>query len=463
MKKHLMLWKAMALLLCVSMLLAGCSGAAGDGSKQLPDTATQEEKTEADVEKTTEAVVEKTTQAAAAETLPAGENKVLMNGEIPQGKADNAGSTKDFSDGLMSPEAAKAFLTADDKNHVYSPLNVTMAMAMLAEITEGETRAEVLKLLGVDSIETLRKKVEVVLKTAYYDKEEGTSLIADSIWLRNDFDGYNMETMRTLANQYAASSFEGSMGSDEYNKMLQKWLDEQTKGLLTEQANGIELDPATIIALASTLYYKVNWADPFFEEATENKTFHSPSGDVTVPFMKQSTHGYYRGEHFGAIRLFMTDGNWFWLFLPDEGYTLEDVAGSPDYLAIIRGEKEDEVQAVQVNFELPKLDVLSDMDLVELFKQLGLEKVFDPNSADFTPLYEGEQPPTWVSEIHHAARVTADENGVEAAAFTVISVKAAGFLMGDTIEFICDRPFIFTIANDDGLVWFAGSVNQPGE
>ena len=35
--------------------------------------------------------------------------------------------------------------------------------------------------------------------------------------------------------------------------------------------------------------------------------------------------------------------------------------------------------------------------------------------------------------------------------------------MGDTIEFICDRPFIFTIANDDGLVWFAGSVNQPGE
>ena len=466
MKKNRFSFRAAALLLCLSMILSACAGTtrelpvqtAGDDTQAAEDTKQAAETTPAE---TTPA---QTTQEESSEQqLSAGENKVLMNGEIPQGKTEDAGSAAGFSDGLMSPEAALAFLTGSEKNQVYSPLNITMALAMLAEITEGGTREEVLKLLGVDSIETLRKLVDAVLKTAYYDGEEGTSLIADSIWLRNDYQGYNMETLRALAEQYAASSFEGTMGSDEYNRMIQTWLDENTKGLLTEQANGIEFDPMTIIALASTLYYKVNWSDPFIEQATEDKTFHSPTGDVTVPFMKQSTHGYYRGEHFGAIRLYMSDGNYFWLFLPDEGYTLEDVAGSEDYLAIIRGEREDEVQSVQVNFELPKLDVLSDLDIVGILKQLGLSKVFSANEADFSPLYEDEQLPTWVSEIHHAARVKADENGVEAAAFTVIMVKASGFFMEEPIEFICDRPFIFTIANEDGLVWFAGSVNQPGK
>ncbi|MBO4290151.1 MAG: hypothetical protein J5865_08655 [Lachnospiraceae bacterium] len=461
--------RLLAALLSFGLLLTGCAGASVDPGRQLAEGTTEAIKpaeTAAPTEAQTAAPTEAQTQAPTEQEsstvpLPTGENKVLMNGEIPAGKNDNAGSSAGFSDGLMSPEAALAFLTGDNRNHVYSPLNVTMALAMLAEITEGETRAEVLKLMGVESIEALRKKVEVVLKTAYYDTEQGTSLIADSIWLRNDYTGYNMETLRTLANRYAASSFEGTMGSDEYNRMIQTWLDENTKGLLTDQANGIEFDPMTIIALASTLYYKVNWSEPFFEEGTQDKIFHSPTGDVTVPFMRQSTHGYYRGEHFGAIRLYMTDGNYFWLFLPDEGYTLEDVAGSEDYLAIIRGEREDEAENVQVNFEFPKLDVLSDMDIVRILSQLGLTKVFDSAEADFSPLYENEQLPTWVSEIHHAARVTADENGVEAAAFTVIMVKANGFFMGEPIEFICDRPFIFTIANPDGLVWFSGSVNQP--
>ena len=462
MKKNRIQFRAAALVLILSMLLAAC-GSAATGPAAAEDEGMKGSKpaTEAAAQAQTEP--QTTEQESSAELQPAGENKVLMNGEIPTGKTEDAGSVSGFSDGLMSPEAALAFLTGDDKNHVYSPLNITMALAMLAEVTDGETRTEVLDLLGAESIEELRKKVEEVLKTAYYDGEEGTSLIADSIWLRNDYTGYNMDTLRKLAAQYAASSFEGTMGSEEYKKMIQTWLDENTKGLLTEQANGIEFDPLTVLALASTLYYKVNWADQFFEEATEEKTFHGPNGDVTVPFMKQSTYGYYRGEHFGAIRLDMMDRNYFWLFLPDEGYTLEDVVGSEDYLAIIRGEREDDVESVMVNFEFPKLDVLGDMDLVELLKGLGLQKVFSADESDFSPLYESEQLPTWVSEIHHSARVTADENGVEAAAFTVIMVKASGFFMGEPMEFICDRPFVFTIANDEGLVWFAGSVNQPGE
>ena len=48
-----------------------------------------------------------------------------------------------------------------------------------------------------------------------------------------------METLETLAEYYYASSYSGTMGSMEYNKMLQDWLNEQTGGLLKEHFDAL--------------------------------------------------------------------------------------------------------------------------------------------------------------------------------------------------------------------------------
>ena len=45
---------------------------------------------------------------------------------------------------------------APGENAVCSPLNLYMALALLAEVTDGETRQQVLSLLNSDGIETLR-------------------------------------------------------------------------------------------------------------------------------------------------------------------------------------------------------------------------------------------------------------------------------------------------------------------
>jgi len=39
------------------------------------------------------------------------------------------------------------------------------------------------------------------------------------------------------------------MGTDAYNNMLRDWINEHTGNLLTEQASGLELAPATVLAL----------------------------------------------------------------------------------------------------------------------------------------------------------------------------------------------------------------------
>ena len=46
----------------------------------------------------------------------------------------------------------------DGKNAVCSPVSVYMALSMLAEVTDGDTRVQILSLLGADSINTSRTR-----------------------------------------------------------------------------------------------------------------------------------------------------------------------------------------------------------------------------------------------------------------------------------------------------------------
>ena len=54
-----------------------------------------------------------------------------------------------------------------------------------------------------------------------------------------------------------------------------------------------------------------------------------------------------------------------------------------------------------------------------------------------------------------------DEEGVEAAAYTIMAICGAGMPPEEEIDFVLDPPFLFVITSRDGLPLFAGIVNQP--
>ena len=92
------------------------------------------------------------------------------------------------------------------------------------------------------------------------------------------------------------------MGSDAYNNMLRDWLNEHTGNLLTEQANGLKLDPNTVIALVSTIYYRAPWSDSFYDGATTQDVFHAPDSDVTAEFLHSSEYNtVYYGDGCAAL------------------------------------------------------------------------------------------------------------------------------------------------------------------
>jgi len=369
----------------------------------------------------------------------------------------------DYKDGIREfYEVTMQEFLADTKgeNKIYSPLNVYMALAMLAETTGGESRQQILDLLGSDSIEELRNNASVLWNANYCDDGTVTSLLASSAWLSNSIK-YNEETLKTLAEYYYASSFSGTMGSAEYNKMLQDWLNEQTGGLLEEQASQVEMDPETVLALASTVYFRAKWEDEFRKENNSEDVFHTPEGEVKTEFMHQSgTDMYYWGENFSAVSRGLENSGEMVLILPDEDVTAESLLTDREVMDFIHeGSSWENSKFLIVNQSIPKFDVVSDFSLVEGLKKLGVTDVFDFAESDFTPLTTDTG--VAVNEAKHAARVMIDEEGCIAAAFTVMLAYGAARPPEEQVDFVLDRPFLFVIKGQDMQPLFIGVVNQP--
>ena len=384
-----------------------------------------------------------------------------------QARRDLMEAYRDTLDGFLTGSIPEFLGDTAGENKVYSPLNVYLALGMLAEITDGQSRQQILDAMDADDIETLRARVHALWNANYQDDGLTTCLLAGSLWLRDDM-GYTQSTLDSLAEHYYASSFRGKMGSGDYNAALQGWLNDQTGGLLKEQAEGVELNPDTVIALATAIYFKAGWADEFGEAATAPDTFHTAKGDVTCDFMHSSDHGtIYRGDGFTSTSKAMRNGGAMWFLLPDEG-TAPEALLDGRFTEFLLAEKDDDTAPdywsdqgeYLIRLSLPKFDVVSDTDLIPGMQAMGINDVFDWSSSDFTPLTD-EVDQLYVSEARHAARVKVDEEGVEAAAYTVMDVKATGMLMGDEIDFTLDRPFLFAVTGEDGLPLFVGVVNRP--
>ncbi len=362
--------------------------------------------------------------------------------------------------GCFEALTAQFLSGAGEENAVLSPVNIYMALAMLAELTDGESRAQLLDLIGAQDIEAVREQAQAIWRACSMDEEEIQSVLSSSVWLRDDL-GYVQSTMDTLANTYYASSYRGEMGSGEINRAIQSWLNEQTRGLLEEQAAAIETDPLTVLLLATTIYYSAQWTDEFNEELNYTDVFHAPSGDVDAEYMYTGRFmDYYSGEGWGAVRLSLRGGNGMWFILPDEGVSVDALLENEEVTRLMSSGEADRGEYARVYFSVPKFDIASQLDLTEGLMELGVTDVFDSDVSDFTPMTTDTDMPIYVSEATHAARVKIDEEGVEAAAFTVLE-PGAPMPPKREIYFTLDRPFLFAISSQDGLPLFAGVVNRP--
>ena len=363
---------------------------------------------------------------------------------------------------FLQSTIAEFLSDTDGDNKLYSPLNVYMALAITAEATDGSSRQQILNLLGAENIDTLRSQAHCIWNANYCDDGLTKSILASSLWL-SDNRQFDEKTIERIVRNYYASTFVGEMGSEKFSKTYRDWLNEQTGGLLKDQIDKKKLDARTVMAIATTLYYKAPWNVDFDKSETKESEFHSSNGTQVCDFMNESNIGfYYWGDNFSAVSKEIEGDGEMYFILPDEGVDVESLLSDKEALDFMTHQYEwENSKSLLINLSVPKFDVSSEMKLIDNLKNLGVTDCFAQNTADFSPLLSDKD--VFISDVNHGVRVSIDEESVTGAAYTEVIASGSAYIPDNEVDFVVDRPFIFVVKSGDSLPLFVGVVNQVQE
>ena len=448
-------------LLCAVLFTAGCgTGPAetADPEKETPDSVSTKIPDEQSTGETQ--MIQAVYPASEAENIS---SEAFLTGESHwdwwqeyREAVDTSRELQQDMDDYYAAIQKELLITDEVRNTVCSPLNIYIALSALSEVSDGNTRAQILDVLQAPDINSLRSRASALWNANYLDTPAVKSLLADSLWLRNDI-AYNEETLQRLADIYYASSFSGQMGSADLNKQLQEWTDKNTGGQLSDYTKDMSLDERTILGLVSAIYFKASWTDRFYPERTDTAVFHGAAGDTDVQMMHRDLMtSLYQTEHFRAVGLNLTDSGTMYFFLPKEGTDVKNLAADRDVLSICRNTWTKDTAFPIVHLSVPKFHISGKTDLLESLRNLGITDALNPDLADFTPL-TNEADQIFVNAAEHAAMVEIDEEGVTGAAYTELAMAGAGMPQEET-DFVLDRPFFFSVVSPDNSLLFSGIV-----
>lgn len=364
-------------------------------------------------------------------------------------------------------ESMSLALADSTDNTLWSPVSAYMALATSAYLTSGDTRQELLDALGASSLDELTQQAAALWETVYHEGEYEKSVLAGSVWVDTAVT-CNQPLLEQLSYDLYNSVYYADLGTAQTDAYIQAWVNDNTGNLLLDATKNISLPEYTAISIYSTIYFQSKWQDEFHVSNTKPGTFHTPAGDVTCDFMTKGSYttSYYWGSNFSAICLFLKNGSKMWLILPDEGASTDEILSGSEYLRLISsgydpvtGEStwRDSARAM-VSLSLPKFDISCQLELDPLLKQLGIESIFDPETADFSEAFPGST--LWLEGANQAIRVAIDEEGATAAAYTEFPAPGAAPPPDETVDFTLDRPFLFVIVQEN-VPLFAGVINNP--
>ncbi len=352
-------------------------------------------------------------------------------------------------------------LSATEGNACYSPLSMYYGLALLQQGAEGESLDELIELLGAPSADVAEGCRSQMGQLAAYAEREAIIELANSIWIRDDL-AFSKAYEAAVTSAFDAEAAGVPFGEASANQQVSDWIADKTHDLLHPQ---FDFTADALMCLVNALYFKADWSAPFDAEFTEDADFETPSGTVAAPFMHTSNHGgFAETDGFTASRLSLRSGATMSFYLPSEGKTPRDLVSTPESVMNLLGASLDGNR--EVIWSLPKFSFDVEYQMVELLQSMGLRAPFQAGMADFNGMLAdqafAEANPPYVSKVVQGCSIDVNEEGVEAAAQTTFEMYAGAAAQQEPpVEFVLDRPFLFTIQTSDGTVLFMGIVENP--
>jgi len=373
-----------------------------------------------------------------------------------------------------------------DENLCLSPYSIETALAMTFAGADGETRAEMSRVLHLGNDEAIHASFAALQKALDNSVHKSNDVAAQS----RRFGGPSEPITLAMANRLFPQSgypireefaarmqhfYGGNLEPLDFRanangarQHINTWVAQQTRNRIQDLIPPNGVDKTTRLVLANALYLKAPWETEFNDALTKPAPFHVGSGDQTdVPTMR-------RVGHLGFLK---TD-NWTLVAIPYVGSEMQ-------FLILLPGEKSDGKEAIKkvnpqlllegahmkeslVDLSLPKFTFSSPtLPLATYLKQLGLKSAFDqpPGSANFDRMAP-RKPNDYltISEVFHKTFIAVDEKGTEAAAATAVAMVAGARAVKEPEPIVVrvDRPFLYAIQHvPSGTCLFLGQISDP--
>jgi serpin B len=357
-------------------------------------------------------------------------------------------------------------LAQDAADMVFSPASVASVLRMALCGARGETAAELARALHVDESDRLGDVAVSGLLVVSAGREPGTGSATfrapSTVWvqsglpLRPEFTARLHEAAATLADADFAAAPEVA------RTLINRVIAEQTEGKITGLLAPGTVSRLTRLVLASAVYLKAAWTQPFPESATADAPFYPDGRDrpgLTVPMMHLTApQAYLRGDGYQAVLLPYRDiGLAMAVVLPDGPLAgLRPKVAAAGLGGLLAG-----TARHQVTLSLPRFRLEAAFDLIPALQRLGVTEAFS-GGADFSGITDAE--PLRIGVVVHKAYIDVDEHGTEAAAATAAAMRAmAAFRSPPPVTMVVDRPFVFAIIDTaTSLPLFLGQVSHPG-
>ncbi len=346
-----------------------------------------------------------------------------------------------------------------DTNIFISPLSVAMALGMTYNGAAGSTQVamqEVLELEGM-SLQEVNESYRSLIDLLRNLDPRVEFLLANSIWYREDY-AFEQEFLDLNREYFDAEVVPLDFGSSDAGDRVNQWVDENTKGKISDIVPPGPLSPDLIMLLLNAIYFKADWAGQFDKDLTKQEPFYLRDGStVSTDMMWHSEPVPLRYHRDGGIQIidlpYGGDAFSMTIIVPDEPQDINSLVGvltRDQWNLWIAG-----LDSASFIVSMPKFKLEYKIRLNEVLKALGMEVAFcDPGPADFSRLF----PTACISFVDHKTYVDVDEEGTEAAAVTVVAIGESAAPPG----VIVNVPFVFAIRERySGTILFMGKIVDP--
>jgi serine protease inhibitor len=348
-------------------------------------------------------------------------------------------------------------LATDASDLVFSPFSVAAALRMAWYGARGPTAAELAAALHLEGASD-----PADADAAPHSQGSAVFRAPNTAWVQSGFGikpEYTYQLSRLAGAMLASADFAAApeRARDEINEAIAG----QTEGKITGLLPPGSVGTLTRLVLASAVYLKAAWSDPFPEDETHDAPFYPEGPDrpgVTVPTMRgTATRDYLRGEGYRAVLLPYRDiGLAMAVLLPDGPLAeLRPKVSAAGLAGLLAGATRHEV-----TLALPRFRLRATFDLVPALRRLGVARAFGAE-ADFSGITVTE--PLRIGAVAHQAYIDVDEHGTEAAAATAVAMAGHAVVQAPPpVTVVVDRPFLFAILDRaTGVPVFLGQVSQP--